>query len=78
MREKITTALKTHKITITEKNKLLAQKGKEIKIENEYISNLQKQSIDERNRNICYAIKSQEKGFLERKKREDVLMFNNT
>jgi len=72
MREKIAITLKTFKISLIERNKILAQKGREIKRENEYVYNIQKQSIDERNKTICLSIKSQENEFRERKKREEV------
>jgi hypothetical protein len=76
MREKIRNTIKTFKIGLTEKNKLLAQKGRDIKRENNYVYSIQLQSIEEKNRNICSAIKSQEKERLDRKKRSEVKYFN--
>lgn len=72
MREKIRSTLKTYKDGLIEKNKVLAQKGKEVKKENEFLYSLYKQSIDERNKNICTAIKAQEKDIIEKRKREEV------
>ena len=72
MREKISQSLKTFKTAFIEKNRILAQKGREVKKENEYVFNIQKQSIDERNKNICVAIKSQEKEYQDKKKREEI------
>jgi len=72
MREKINATLKTFKINLIEKNRIVAQKGREQKKENEYVYNIQKQSIDEKNRSICTTIKSQEIEYKDRKKREEV------
>ena len=72
MREKITSTLRTYKTSLAEKNKIIAQKGKEVKKENEYMFQLQKMSIDEYNKNICNTIKSQEKSYQEKKKRDEV------
>ncbi len=72
MREKISNAIRNHKKGLMEKNQIIAQKGREVKLENEYIHDLKKQSIDERNKQVCQTIKSQEKGYLDKKKRSEV------
>jgi hypothetical protein len=77
MKEKITNVLKTYKNTQIEKNRILAQKAKEIKLENQYLASLQKMSIDEKNKNICSTIKEQEKQNSDKKKREEVLQLDN-
>jgi len=72
MKEKIKTVLTTHKIICMEKNKILAQKFKEQRDEGLHQASLQKQSMNERNKAICQAVKSDEKYLLEKKKRDEV------
>jgi len=72
MREKINATLKTFKINLIEKNRIVAQKGREQKKENQNVYSFHKQIIDEKNRSICTTIKSQEVGYKDRKKREEV------